>query len=97
MEYAFALRNVNYRYNKKQPNVLNDISFNVKTGTIFGLLGPSGAVYNTSPITGFDTIKVVFSGGGLILYTGNTQTPSTNSKVLTSNVLEPINDAQSIL
>ena len=78
-------RYVNFSYLNADEDI---VAHHVKLSTV------SGAVYNTSPITGFDTIKVVFSGGGLILYTGNTQTPSTNSKVLTSNVLEPINDAQ---
>ena len=67
MEYAFALRNVNYRYNKKQSNVLNDISFNVKTGTIFGLLGPSGAGKSTTQKV---MIKLLNDFEGEILYFG---------------------------
>jgi len=48
MEYAFVLQNVSFRYKKKQENVLNNISLKIQSGTIFGLLGPSGAGKTTT-------------------------------------------------
>lgn len=67
MEQAFVLRNVNFRYNKKQDNVLCDVSFNVQAGTIFGLLGPSGAGKSTTQKV---MIKLLNDYDGEILYFG---------------------------
>jgi len=58
------------------------------------LSAAGGSIVNTSPITGFYGIEVVFSGGDLRLYTGNTQSPSTNSEVLTSASYKFITDAR---
>lgn len=47
MEMAFAIKNLTFTYDKKRPPVINDISFNIQAGTIFGLLGPSVAGKST--------------------------------------------------
>lgn len=67
MEYAFSIKNINFRYDKKHKNVLNDVSFNVKAGTIFGLLGPSGAGKSTTQKL---MIKLLSDYEGEILYFG---------------------------
>ncbi len=41
MEYIIQVRNLNKTFSKK--TALVDVSFDVKQGEIFGLLGPSGA------------------------------------------------------
>jgi fluoroquinolone transport system ATP-binding protein len=48
MATAFEIKNLSFRYQKKDTLVLNDISFSIKAGTIFGLLGPSGAGKSTT-------------------------------------------------
>jgi len=67
MEYAFSLQNINFRYSKKRPLVLNDVSLNVAKGTIFGLLGPSGAGKSTTQKL---MTKLLDDYDGNILYFG---------------------------
>lgn len=67
MEYAFTVKNINFRYDKKHENVIKDVSFNVKAGTIFGLLGPSGAGKSTTQKL---MIKLLDDCEGEILYFG---------------------------
>ncbi|HEY4207098.1 MAG TPA: ATP-binding cassette domain-containing protein, partial [Puia sp.] len=38
-----SLSNIKKTYNKGEVHALNDISFNVENGELFGLIGPDGA------------------------------------------------------
>lgn len=46
MPLAVSLQNVHKTYDKIP--VVNDLSFTIETGEIFGLLGPNGAVKSTT-------------------------------------------------
>ncbi|PKK95939.1 MAG: ATP-binding protein [Tenericutes bacterium HGW-Tenericutes-4] len=48
MKLAFEVKNLKYKYPKGDKNVIDDISFEVNEGEIFGLLGPSGAGKSTT-------------------------------------------------
>ncbi|MFZ7134297.1 MAG: ABC transporter ATP-binding protein [Eubacteriales bacterium] len=43
-----TVNNLSFSYNKKQANVIKDITFSVNKGEIFGFLGPSGAGKTTT-------------------------------------------------
>jgi fluoroquinolone transport system ATP-binding protein len=44
----FKVEHLKYQYPKTDVNVINDISFEIKQGEIFGFLGPSGAGKSTT-------------------------------------------------
>ena len=48
MNNIFEVKNLQFKYNKKQANVLKGINFDIKEGEIFGFLGPSGAGKSTT-------------------------------------------------
>lgn len=44
----FQVDNLSFKYPKNKENTINDISFEIKEGEIFGLLGPSGVGKSTT-------------------------------------------------
>lgn len=60
-EPAIEVKNLVKRYEKAKFNAVNDISFSVQKGEIFGLLGPNGAGKTTT--IGILTTSVLPSGG----------------------------------
>ncbi|MDD5293661.1 MAG: ABC transporter ATP-binding protein [Candidatus Izemoplasmatales bacterium] len=74
--YAFAVKDLRYRYPKGQFDVINGISFNVPEGTIFGLLGPSGAGKSTTQKI---MIKLLDGYSGTISYFGKELSSFTKS------------------
>lgn len=63
----FEVKNLSFTYPKGKEKVLNDISFNIEQGTIFGLLGRSGAGKSTTQKI---LIKLLENYSGEILYMG---------------------------
>lgn len=43
MDYAFRVKDLYYKYHASKEDVVRGVSFDVRQGEIFGLLGPSGA------------------------------------------------------
>jgi len=68
MKLAFEVKNLKYKYPKGEKNVIDDISFEVHEGEIFGLLGPSGAGKSTTQRI---LIKLLEGYSGSITYFGD--------------------------
>ena len=47
-EYCIAVSNLKKQYSKNSDYIVNNITFNVKYGTVFGFLGPNGAGKTTT-------------------------------------------------
>ena len=65
---VISVEKLSYRYNKKGELAVNDVSFNISKGEIFGFLGPSGA--------GKSTVQKILTGilpvqEGSVLFNGN--------------------------
>jgi fluoroquinolone transport system ATP-binding protein len=67
MEFAFEVKNLKFSYPSSSKPTIDDISFQVKKGTIFGLLGPSGAGKSTTQKI---LTKLLTSYTGEVLYFG---------------------------
>ncbi|QWB95707.1 ABC transporter ATP-binding protein [Mycoplasmatota bacterium] len=63
----FKVSHLKYHYPKTDTNVINDISFEIKEGEIFGFLGPSGAGKSTTQKI---LIKILEDFEGSITYNG---------------------------
>ncbi|MCF7924329.1 MAG: ABC transporter ATP-binding protein [Candidatus Izimaplasma sp.] len=63
----FEVKDLKFKYHKKQENVLKGINFEIKEGEIFGFLGPSGAGKSTTQKV---IIKILENYNGNILYKG---------------------------
>lgn len=64
MDQAICIKNLNHRFGEKV--VLNNISFSVQPGEIFGLLGPSGAGKTT--LINILTGQLKATGGSSLLF-----------------------------
>lgn len=67
----FTVSNLTYRYPKATHDTLKGLSFEIKTGEIFGFLGPSGAGKSTTQKI---LIKLLDHYGGMITYNGTSLT-----------------------
>jgi len=63
----FKVSHLKYHYPKTDVNVINDVSFEIKEGEIFGFLGPSGAGKSTTQKI---LIKILEDFEGSITYNG---------------------------
>ncbi len=63
----FKVENLKYSYPKGESDVINDISFDIAKGEIFGFLGPSGAGKSTTQKI---MIKILENFEGTIYYNG---------------------------
>jgi len=61
----FKIENLEFRYPKNEKNTIKEISFEIKEGEIFGLLGPSGVGKSTTQKI---LIKILEDYKGKILY-----------------------------
>ncbi|WNF38568.1 ABC transporter ATP-binding protein [Bacillaceae bacterium IKA-2] len=61
----FQVKNLSFKYPKNQENTINDISFEIKEGEVFGLLGPSGVGKSTTQKI---LIKLLANYQGEVLY-----------------------------
>lgn len=61
----FQVKNLSFKYPKNKENTINDISFEIKEGEVFGLLGPSGVGKSTTQKI---LIKLLRNYHGEVLY-----------------------------
>lgn len=67
MEHAFLVQDLSYKYRTSSDDVIKGVSFDVRKGEIFGLLGPSGAGKTTIQKI---LIRLLEGYRGRILYFG---------------------------
>ena len=79
--YALTIQNLGFTYPKAEKKAINNISFNIQKGEIFGFLGPNGAGKST-------TQKVII--GLLKGYKGNVDILGRNLNSWKSNLYEHI-------
>lgn len=63
----YKISNLRFKYPKNKEDTIKDISFEIKDGEIFGLLGPSGVGKSTTQKL---LIKLLYGYSGEILYQG---------------------------
>ncbi|MFN7250577.1 MAG: ABC transporter ATP-binding protein [Anaerobacillus sp.] len=61
----FHVNNLSFKYPKNKENTIDDISFEIKQGEVFGLLGPSGVGKSTTQKI---LIKLLTNYNGEVLY-----------------------------
>ena len=68
----YRIRNLRFRYPKNSEDTIRGVSFDIKKGEIFGLLGPSGVGKSTTQKL---LIRLLDNYRGEILYKGRIYTP----------------------
>lgn len=66
-DYLYKIRNLSFKYPKNKEDTIKGISFEIRKGEIFGLLGPSGVGKSTTQKL---LIKLLVGYRGEVLYKG---------------------------
>ncbi|MBF8982045.1 ABC transporter ATP-binding protein [Lutibacter sp. B2] len=64
----FGVKNLTFKYPKNKQNTINGVTFKIKEGEVFGLLGPSGVGKSTTQKI---LIKLLHKYSGEVLYKGD--------------------------